>query len=89
MSAARPPERGDVVRIDRLDGAEDPTGDPEQAQLYKRSYAALYWGRIESYGVPAVVTVSTHDSDGYVGFHVYPEACITRIHVVRRARRKH
>lgn len=87
--AARPPARGDVVRVEWVDIYEDPTGDPAHATLSHRSSCGMYYGESESHGVPVVVTTTTEDKDGdeHSGFCCYPKACVLALHVVKRKAR--
>ena len=89
-SPQAPPERGDLVQVDWVDIYEDATGDPRGARLARRTSFALFWAKEIDDGTPVLVTTTTidHDgADGQQGFCIYPEACVKRLKVVKRARR--
>jgi len=89
-TTTRAPQRGDVVEVVLLDGQEDPTGNPLQAQLRASKRCSIYWDVIESCGIDALVLTTTHDDDGpeQAGFVIYPLASVREIRVLRRPRRK-
>lgn len=84
--SARPPAKGDLVRVDWLDIQEDPTGDPDDATLQRRSSFGLYWERRRDDGHPVLVTTTTVDEHGASesGYCIYPLACIRKVRVIRR-----
>lgn len=85
----RDPERGDLCEIAWVDIQEDVTGDPGAAILARRTSYGLFWERREDSGVPVLITTTTLDEDlaGQNGYCCYPSACITRLKVIKRARR--
>lgn len=90
MKPQRPPQRGDLVQVDWVDIWEDPTGDPSHAKLVRRTSYGLYWGQVDSHGLPCVVTTTTHDDDGsgQSGFCCYPAPCVLLLRVLKRAKRR-
>ena len=85
-----PPSRGDVVEIVWVDISEDSTGDPEAAELAKRTSFGLFWGEKDDKGIPTLITTTTidHDTSGQNGYCIYPRACVTSLKVIKRARKK-
>jgi hypothetical protein len=86
----QPAERGDLCEIHWVDINEEPVGDPNKAGLSHRVSYGLYWSHIEEQGIPCIVTTTTTDpSDlsGQQGYCIYPEACVTSLTVVRKARK--
>jgi hypothetical protein len=81
---------GDLIGVDWLDIAEDPTGDPAEASLARRHSIGFFWGRRTDEGVPVIITTTTLDAsvEGQQGYCIYPEACITRVRMIKRKRRK-
>jgi hypothetical protein len=84
--SARPPAKGDLIRVDWLDIREDPVGDPDAAHLARRSTFGLFWERRTDDGVRVLVTTTTADEDNdlSVGYCIYPLCCVVRIRVLRR-----
>lgn len=83
-------QRGDLIQVEWVDIAESPTGDPEEAELVGRKSVGYFWARRENRGLPVVITTTTIDdgsAPGQNGYCIYPEACVTKIRVIRRARR--
>lgn len=85
-----PPAHGDLIEVHWVDIAEDSTGDPSTATLSRRTSYGLYWGHGEDGGIPVIVTTTTLDVDvlGQSGYCIYPVACVVKLLVVRRARRR-
>lgn len=91
----RPPERGDLVQVEWVDIYEDPTGDPDDAELAFRTSIGYFWKKGGSkYGPPVTVTTTTIDDDKETvsgtstsGFCVYPDSCIIRLKIIKRAHR--
>jgi hypothetical protein len=83
--------RGDLLRVEWVDIAEDPVGNPVVAQLARRTSYGLFWAFQESLGVPCVVTTTTvdHDVQGQNGYTIYPLGCIRNLTVIKRVRRPH
>ena len=84
------PQKGDLVEVCWVDISEDPTGDPDKAELCKRVSYALYWNKRQSNGVECVVTTTTrdHEAEAQQGYCIYPAACVLSMKVIKRARRK-
>lgn len=84
------PERGDLVQVDWVDIYEDPAGDPDDAELMRRTSFGMFWDRRDDNGVPVLVTTTTLDPNGSAqqGYCVYPTACVVAIKVVKRKRRQ-
>lgn len=84
------PARGDIVRVDWVDIHEDATGDTDQAALQPRTSYGVFWTRKkdEDTGVPCIVTTTTIDAGGahQQGYCIYPEACVRKLVVVKRAK---
>jgi hypothetical protein len=80
------PRRGDLVRVDWLDIREDPSGDPETAELARRTTFGLFWARRTDSGVRVLVTTTTVDEDHDLqsGYCIYPMSCVVKIRMVRR-----
>ena len=98
MDAARPIDqvlhelellRGDLLRVEWVDIAEDPLGNPALASLARRTSYGLFWGFQESHGVHCLVTTTTvdHDVSGQNGYVIYPLGCIRNVTVIKRVRR--
>ena len=83
------PLRGDLVEVSWVDIFEDPTGDPDEAELSRRTSIGYYWSKREDRGVEIVVTTTTQDEGGpgQQGYCVYPSGCITQLKIIKRARR--
>lgn len=84
------PLRGDLVEISWLDICEDVVGDPDEAKLSRRTSYALFWERRkDEHGVEVLVTTTTMDDDlsGQNGYCIYPALCVTRMKVIKRARK--
>ena len=81
--------RGDLLRVEWVDIAEDPVGNPAVAQLARRTSYGLFWAFQESLGVPCVVTTTTvdHDVSGQNGYVIYPVGCVRGVVVIKRVRR--
>ena len=81
--------RGDVLRVEWVDIAEDPLGNPALASLARRASYGLYWGLQESHGLPCLVTTTTvdHDVSGQNGYVIYPLGCVRGVEVIKRTRR--
>ena len=81
--------RGDLLRVEWVDIAEDPVGNPALAQLARRTSYGLFWAFQESLGVVCVVTTTTvdHDVQGQNGYTIYPIGCIRNVTVIKRVRR--
>jgi hypothetical protein len=86
-----PPERGDLCEVRWCDILEHANGDPDKAQLSRRTSYGLFWAEREDDGIPVVVTTSTIDEDddvaGQQGYVIYPKCCVLRLRVVKRVRR--
>jgi hypothetical protein len=82
-------QRGDLLQIEWADIYEDATGNPDTARLSKRVSYGLFWHRAVDRGLPVFITTTTLDDDvsAQSGYCIYPEAVITKVHVVRRVRR--
>jgi len=82
-------QRGDLLRVEWVDIAEDSAGNPATAQLARRTSYGLYWSVQDSFGVPCLVTTTTvdHDVQGQNGYTIYPMGCIRDVQVIKRARR--
>ena len=83
---SRAPRRGDLVEICWLDINEDPSGDPDDAKLARRTTFGLFWELRSENGVRVLVTTTTVDEDDDLqsGYCIYPLACIRKIRVIRR-----
>jgi hypothetical protein len=82
------PIRGDLLEVHWIDIQEDSTGDPNQAYLGARVSYGLFWDRKQDKGVDVLVTTTTIDPEPEnQGWCCYPVTCVTRLRVVRRARR--
>lgn len=81
--------RGDVLRVEWVDIAEDPLGNPALASLARRASYGLYWGLQESHGLLCLVTTTTvdHDVQGQNGYVIYPLGCVRGVEVIKRTRR--
>lgn len=81
--------RGDLLRVEWVDIAEDPVGNPANAQLARRTSYGLFWGLQQSHEVSCLVTTTTVDLDvaDQSGYVIYPIACVRKITVIKRARR--
>jgi hypothetical protein len=82
-------QKGDLLRVEWVDIAEDPSGNPATAQLARRTSYGLFWGLQESFGVNCLVTTTTvdHDVQGQNGYTIYPLGCIRDLKVIKRGRR--
>lgn len=82
--------RGDLIRVEWTDIYEDPTGNPNEAELARRTSFGLYWDVKEDVktGVKCLVTTTTideHESDEpQGGFCCYPLGAIAKIEVVKK-----
>lgn len=83
------PERGDVVSVEWVDIYEDPTGDPAEATLMRRTSYGLFWERREDNGMPVLITTTTLDREDSAqhGYCIYPAACVVKLRIVKRRRR--
>ena len=81
--------RGDLLRVEWVDIAEDPLGNPALASLARRTSYGLFWGFQESHGVNCLVTTTTvdHDVSGQNGYVIYPVGCVRGVEVIKRVRR--
>jgi len=81
--------RGDLLKVEWIDIAEDPTGDPETAALARRTSYGLFWAYTEDAGVKCLVTTTTVDSGiaTSCGYCIYPESCVVKLSVVKKVRR--
>lgn len=81
--------RGDLLRVEWVDIAEDPLGNPALASLARRTSYGLFWGFQESHGVACLVTTTTvdHDVSGQNGYVIYPVGCVRTVEVIKRTRR--
>lgn len=81
--------RGDLLRVEWVDIAEDPLGNPALASLARRTSYGLFWGFQESHGVHCLVTTTTvdHDVSGQNGYVIYPVGCVRSVEVIKRTRR--
>lgn len=84
--------RGDIIQIDWVDIHEDPTGNPDKADLAKRRSWGQFWGFKKDRGLDCLVTTSTMEMDatGYdqSGFCIYPIDCILDAIILKKVRRK-
>jgi hypothetical protein len=82
-------QRGDLLRVEWVDIAEDPVGSPSTAQLARRTSYGLFWGLQDSHGFSCLVTTTTvdHDVQDQNGYVIYPLGCIRDVSVIKRARR--
>lgn len=83
------PLKGDLVRIEWIDIFEDSIGNPEKAELARRTSFGLFWGNKNDAGVECVVTTTTIDKDDHIvsGYCIYPLSCVTKLTIIKRARR--
>lgn len=92
VAKGQPPGRGDLIEVHWVDISDDATGNPEAAKLSYRTSYGLFWDqRIElDAGMEVLVTTTTLDPDGpeQQGYCIYPAACVRKITIVRRARRR-
>ncbi len=90
MTAKSEPQRGDLLEVSWVDIYENSAGDPNTAELARRTSFGLFWEEREDRGIPVIVTTTTidHDADGQSGFCIYPKACVVKLAVIKRARRK-
>jgi hypothetical protein len=83
--------RGDLIEVHWSDICEEPTGDPDEAEVYPRVSVGYFWARKASKrGMPVLVTTTTIDKDeetSQSGWCAYPESVITRIKSIRKKRR--
>jgi hypothetical protein len=85
--------RGDLIQVDWVDISEDSTGNPDEAELAFRTSYGLFWKKDVSKfgGLPVVVTTTTMDPaelTSVSGYCIYPESCIIRIKIIKKARRQ-
>jgi hypothetical protein len=82
-------QRGDLIRVEWVDIAEEPSGNPATAQLARRTSYGLFWGLQDSFGFSCLVTTTTvdHDVQGQNGYTIYPLGCIGDVKIIKRARR--
>ncbi len=82
-------QRGDLIRVEWVDIAEEPSGNPATAQLARRTSYGLFWGLQESFAFSCLVTTTTvdHDVQGQNGYTIYPLGCLRDVTVIKRARR--
>ena len=84
------PIRGDLLEIRWVDIHEDSVGDPNSADLARRTSFGLFWDRVQRGGIECLVTTTTLDNpdqvDGQNGWCIYPLGCITGMKIVRRVR---
>jgi len=82
-------QRGDLIRVEWVDIAEEPSGNPATAQLARRTSYGLFWGLQDSFGFSCLVTTTTvdHDVQGQNGYTIYPGGCIAHVTVIKRSRR--
>ena len=83
----RPLSRGDVILVEWLDITESATDDPDRALPHRRKTIGFYWDRQQHHGKSALVTTTTLDDEHTAqnGYCVYPEGCILKVSVIRRA----
>lgn len=84
------PQRGDLIEIRWVDILEDPTGDPDEAELCSRTSYALFWSKCQSKGIDCIVTTTTrdHEATQQQGFCIYPSACVVAMKIIKKSRRK-
>lgn len=82
--------RGDLIAVDWLDICEDPVGNPADARLARRSSYGIFWERRIDEDVPVLITTTTLDETGpeMQGYCIYPEACVSRVRIIKKKRRK-
>ena len=84
-------QRGDLLRVEWVDIFEDVTADPAGAELAHRvSYGVFWERRVSKLGPPCLITTTTLDKGetNQSGYCIYPEACVLKLSVIRRVRRK-
>jgi hypothetical protein len=85
---AKPPARGDVIKVHWQDIFEDPTGNPDAAKPSERISYGLFWAKEIRGAGECLVTTTTLDKDGasQQGYCIYPMGCVLKIEVVKRAK---
>lgn len=80
-------KRGDLIRVDWVDIAEDPGGDPDSAALVERTSYGLFWAKKEDRGIPVLVTTTTLDKvhNGQNGWCIYPVSCVRKTSLIKKA----
>jgi hypothetical protein len=82
-------QRGDLIRVEWVDIAEEPSGNPATAQLARRTSYGLFWGLQDSFSLACLVTTTTvdHDVQGQNGYTIYPLGCVADVQIIKRSRR--
>lgn len=87
MTSSTYPQRGDLIQVDWVDIAEDPVGDPNKAQLARRTSYGLFWEIRQDGAQEVLVTTTTVDKGIYAeqsGYCIYPFACVVKMSVIKK-----
>jgi len=80
--------KGDLVEIVWIDICEDSVGNPDRADLLRRTSFGLFWEFKTSQGVESLVTTNTLEDDhAQSGYCCYPTSCILDLKVIKKAKR--
>jgi hypothetical protein len=80
------PGKGDLIQVDWVDIAEDPVGDPNKAQLARRTSYGLFWEIRHDGAQEVLVTTTTVDrgSAEQSGYCIYPLSCVVKLSVIKK-----